>query len=305
MAKDVLHVVPHEQAWAVKREGNERVSSTHTTQKDAIEAARELAKERDDIVIHRPDGTIRERVTYIGSSNGATHETEVRPVADRAAAIEAEDVAGVGTRVRWEAVLAGAVVALAAFFALSLLTLAITASVSDKMSDRTTAITAGVLSAAILFASLFYGGYVASRVTAGERPMEGVIYGVLVWGAALMILGMGARMGVGAAAAAVGPARGTVVAPSAAPSADTMAQKFNLNDQQKAEYAAMTGEARGGDVNPRAAAWWTFFGVALSLLSAMAGGWFGTGAQLVLREVDNRRVVTADPRPATVQPRPA
>src|SRR5688500_832737 len=106
MAKDVLHVVPHEQAWAVKREGNERVSSTHTTQKDAIEAARELAKERDDIVIHRADGTIRERVTY---HDPAVHE--VRPVADRTAPIEAEDVAGVGTRVRWEAVLAGAVVA--------------------------------------------------------------------------------------------------------------------------------------------------------------------------------------------------
>jgi hypothetical protein len=69
MAKDVLHVVPHEQAWAVRREGNERVTTTSPTQRDAIEAARELAKEQDDIVIHRPDGTIRERVTYYGSGS--------------------------------------------------------------------------------------------------------------------------------------------------------------------------------------------------------------------------------------------
>src|SRR5215204_5340851 len=69
MAKSVLHVVPHNhEDWAVKREGNERASSTHATQKEAIEAARELAKELDDIVIHRPDGTIRERVTYYGSN---------------------------------------------------------------------------------------------------------------------------------------------------------------------------------------------------------------------------------------------
>jgi Uncharacterized protein conserved in bacteria (DUF2188) len=40
MAKSVLHVVPHNDTWAVKREGNERASSTHPTQKEAIEAAR-------------------------------------------------------------------------------------------------------------------------------------------------------------------------------------------------------------------------------------------------------------------------
>ncbi len=42
MAKDTLHVVPHDDSWAVKREGNERSSSTHSTQKEAIDAAREL-----------------------------------------------------------------------------------------------------------------------------------------------------------------------------------------------------------------------------------------------------------------------
>jgi hypothetical protein len=306
MAKDVLHVVPHEQAWAVKREGNERASSTHPTQKDAIEAARDLAKERDDIVIHRPDGTIRERVTYTGSNgNGGAHETEVRPAVRDARELETEDLAGVRTRVRWEAVLAGAVVALAAFFALTLLALAITSSVSDGVPDRTTAITTAVLSAAILFASLFYGGYIASRLTAGERPMEGIIYGVLVWGATLLLLGVGARAGVGAAASAVGPGRATVVAPSAAPSADTLKRELALNDQQAAKYAALTGESRGVDVSPRSAAWWAFLGVVLSLLSAMAGGWFGTGAQLQLRVVDARRTNDGDIRTTTVEPRPA
>src|SRR5829696_7412576 len=119
MAKSVLHVVPHNnQDWAVKREGNERASSTHPTQKDAIEAARELAKELDDIVIHRPDGTIRERVTYYGSNGQATNgNTESQPQTATAARTETrtthrteevgpEDVVGVSSRVSWEAVFA-------------------------------------------------------------------------------------------------------------------------------------------------------------------------------------------------------
>src|SRR3954464_12927812 len=101
MAKSILHVVPHDHNWAVKREGNERSSSTHPTQKEAIESARELAKELDDIVIHRPDRTIRERVTYYGT-NGQAHaeggETRsaapARAAATTAAEVRPQDVVG-------------------------------------------------------------------------------------------------------------------------------------------------------------------------------------------------------------------
>ena len=37
------HVVPHQGDWAVKGEGNERATSVHTTQEEAIERAREIA----------------------------------------------------------------------------------------------------------------------------------------------------------------------------------------------------------------------------------------------------------------------
>ena len=134
MAKDILHVVPHEQAWAVKREGNERASSTHETQKDAIEAARELAKERDDIVIHRADGTIRERVTYMGS-NGDAEPAAATPAPGIRTADglpETEDLVGVGSRVSWGAVLAGVVVAVTTYFTLSFLALAIGLSTMDR-----------------------------------------------------------------------------------------------------------------------------------------------------------------------------
>jgi Uncharacterized protein conserved in bacteria (DUF2188). len=59
------HVVPHAGRWAVRGEGNKRVTSTHDTQAEAIERARRIAtRERSEVVIHRPDGRIREKDSY-------------------------------------------------------------------------------------------------------------------------------------------------------------------------------------------------------------------------------------------------
>ena len=64
MAKN-QHVVPYEGGWAVRGEGNERPTSVHDTQADAIDAAREIAKhQRSELVIHRTDGRIRDRDSY-------------------------------------------------------------------------------------------------------------------------------------------------------------------------------------------------------------------------------------------------
>lgn len=59
------HVVPHKDGWGVRGEGNERVTSVHDTQAEAIEAAREIAKNQgSELVIHRADGRIRDRDSY-------------------------------------------------------------------------------------------------------------------------------------------------------------------------------------------------------------------------------------------------
>src|ERR671912_2470582 len=106
MAKDVLHVVPNDAGWGVKREGNERFSSTHGTQREAIDSARNLAHYGDDIVIHRPDGTIRERVTYTAAP-GTNAEAQVSEVDARAsdgesrATLRPRDLVSVGSRVSW------------------------------------------------------------------------------------------------------------------------------------------------------------------------------------------------------------
>jgi hypothetical protein len=60
-----IHVVPRNEGWATKREGAGRAGSTHRTQRDAADAARERAK-RDgvEVVVHRPNGQIRDSDSY-------------------------------------------------------------------------------------------------------------------------------------------------------------------------------------------------------------------------------------------------
>jgi uncharacterized protein YdaT len=59
------HVVPHQDMWAVKGEGNERATSVHGTQQRAIDAARDIARNQQaELVIHRPDGRIRDKDSY-------------------------------------------------------------------------------------------------------------------------------------------------------------------------------------------------------------------------------------------------
>jgi len=59
------HVVPYEDGWAVRREGNKRITSKHRKQSTAINKAKVLAKRKKaDVIIHRESGGIRDRVSY-------------------------------------------------------------------------------------------------------------------------------------------------------------------------------------------------------------------------------------------------
>lgn len=65
VAKKDQHVVPHDEGWAVKVPGNERASSVHDTQQEAIDVARERAiSNRSEMFIHNRQGRIRERNSY-------------------------------------------------------------------------------------------------------------------------------------------------------------------------------------------------------------------------------------------------
>lgn len=59
------HVVPHGDNWAVKGAGNSKATSVHPTQADAIQRAREIARNQEsELLIHGSDGRIRERDSH-------------------------------------------------------------------------------------------------------------------------------------------------------------------------------------------------------------------------------------------------
>jgi hypothetical protein len=66
MAKSPVHITPRGgQGWAVIRQGNERATSLYSTQAQAAQAGRDIAR-RDhvEILIHGRDGQIRARDSY-------------------------------------------------------------------------------------------------------------------------------------------------------------------------------------------------------------------------------------------------
>jgi len=70
VSKKNVHVVPKGDQWGVKKEGNQRSSSLHPTQEKARQEAVRIAKnEKSEVVIHRPDGRIRDKDSYGNDPN--------------------------------------------------------------------------------------------------------------------------------------------------------------------------------------------------------------------------------------------
>lgn len=65
MSRMSQHVVSRDGKWAVRRGGSDRVTRRFVTKREAIEAARELArKQRTELYIHGEDGRIIKRDSY-------------------------------------------------------------------------------------------------------------------------------------------------------------------------------------------------------------------------------------------------
>ncbi len=65
MSKRNQHVVRHSDGWAVRGAGSQRASSVHTTQREAIDAGRQLAQsQKTELFVHGRNGQIRERDSY-------------------------------------------------------------------------------------------------------------------------------------------------------------------------------------------------------------------------------------------------
>lgn len=65
MSKNDRHVVPDGDGWAVKKPGQTSPESRHKTQQAAIDQARRGARrDQSELIIHRPNGQIRDRDSY-------------------------------------------------------------------------------------------------------------------------------------------------------------------------------------------------------------------------------------------------
>lgn len=59
------HVVPHGDKWAVKGEGNQKNTVITGTQQEAIDRAREIARNQEsELLIHGKNGQIRQKDSY-------------------------------------------------------------------------------------------------------------------------------------------------------------------------------------------------------------------------------------------------
>lgn len=65
MPRKGQHVVPNGGKWSVRAAGAKRASGTYETQKEAIDNARQKARQQGaELYIHGRDGRIRERSSF-------------------------------------------------------------------------------------------------------------------------------------------------------------------------------------------------------------------------------------------------
>ena len=62
--------MPHAKGWQVKKDGNDKASSVHRTQAEAIEKGRAQAKaNKEEFAIHNRQNKIREKDSYGNDPN--------------------------------------------------------------------------------------------------------------------------------------------------------------------------------------------------------------------------------------------
>ena len=231
-----------------------------------------------------------------------------RTAANPESPVGPEDVLPVKSRVSWSAITAGAVIALAMYFLFTLLAAATGLSVSDKVSTGTLKSGAAVFAVLITVVTLFTGGYVASRLTAGEDKVEGTMYGILVWGttfAVLMLLvagsvrgGYNALVGLATAGQSVADRTPQGDLEDAARRAGYPQERIDEWKRKAQDAPAAVKEAAEQPENREAAAsaatkasWYAFFGAWISMMAAAAGGFLGSGPAFQLYAV---RIVRTD-----------
>lgn len=194
-------------------------------------------------------------------------------------AVEMRDISPVRSRVSWGAIVAGAMFALAIYFLLSVLGVALGLSVTERVGDAQLGRGAALWAVVAMWISLFTGGCVTSRCTVGESKTEAMLYGIIVWGVVFAMLlwltAAGVRIGFNAMLGAASTPAGRDILNQSTPD---QTNSRELTREQAATELRQAAE----DPAAKRAAWWAFGGLFLSMLAAVGGAVAGAGPSLIL-----------------------
>ncbi|MEW4562694.1 DUF2188 domain-containing protein [Bremerella sp. JC770] len=178
-----LHVVEHDNRWAIKEEGSDESKATFATQEEAISEAYRLADGRDaDIVVHRRDGTIQELDRDPGVRATTTPYTTNRGVRSVDEVVETTSPI---SRMSWGAVIAGIFFAIASTW--MMLTLGTSIGVSVMDATDSTILEGGLTTPTVAwliltaFVAFFVGSLFTARLSNNEDSTLGVMHGVTLW----------------------------------------------------------------------------------------------------------------------------
>ena len=119
-----------------------------------------------------------------------------------ASSLKAGDLLAVRSRVSWPAIAAGAMIATAIYFVLTLLGVALGIEVAVRGATTHLGAGAAIYSILTLLLAMFFGGWATSRLAVGESKLEAVLYGVILWGTLFLglvwLFSAGIRTGFGA-----------------------------------------------------------------------------------------------------------
>ncbi|MFO0863055.1 MAG: hypothetical protein U0744_00070 [Gemmataceae bacterium] len=212
---------------------------------------------------------------------------------------QAEDLASVGSRISWGAILAGSFLALAMHVLLTVLGAAVGLQMSDRVQSDTLVNTALIWAVIVVAASFFVGGLVTSLFAVGENKVEACVYGVIMWafvtGVLILMASSGVRAGYNGLMDVATAAQGTSDWQQAAKDAGVDPQQLEQWRKQAAtDLANKAQDPQTRDQIQQGAkrtAWYVFGGVWLSMLFAALGAYMGAGPTFRLARVHPRPVM--------------
>ena len=231
--------------------------------------------------------------------------------------LKATDLLAVRSRVSWGAIAAGAMVALAVYFLLTLLGVALGIEAAARGTEYNLGMGAAIYAIFALLASMFFGGWATSRLAVGETKLEAVLYGVILWGVLftgmLWLVSNGIRVGY---VALVGTASGAYTTEAGELDYARLGEALRRAGVDRATADKAVGEIRRVQSDPnalpdvarenvdrrsatevaRAASWYALLGVVISMAAVILGSLIGSGDVPVPVPVLGVRRPPRDPR---------